>query len=299
VAATPRAGRHAGDLLERAAERRLGVVADLERGDGDLPHPFREQAGRDLHAPARQVLNRGMPHEVGEAVRQDRARRADVPGEAIQGPGMRGPLVEERERVPDDRVPQAREPPRLLRRQRRQMAAHHLDEHQLAETQTHAVPSGPGLARFGQGEVDQLAERIVGGPEVPTQVEQGREGGQQGIEGPHVAAQEPAHQAEPLRARAALADDERQPSGGHLPHEGHDLVEAGPAARAGRGRHGVRVAAREHEDVTCLDPHGRLPDHAAPAGPLPHDVVRDDVLRTRQHRRRQGLAVGERDAPGR
>ena len=143
-------------------------------------------------------------------------------------------------------------------RQRRQMAPHHLDEHQLAEAQADAVTAGPGLARFRHRELDQLAERIVGGPEAPAQWSEGREGGQQRIEGAHVASQEPAHEMQPLRrprrprGRRTAAVPPPSPR-----MKTQDLLEAGPPARVRRGRHGVRVAVREHEDVPGLEPARR------------------------------------------
>jgi hypothetical protein len=60
TAIAPSPGRHAGHPLERAIERRLGIVTDIgcDRGKAaaTVPDPF----GSELHAPAGDVLDRGL-----------------------------------------------------------------------------------------------------------------------------------------------------------------------------------------------------------------------------------------------
>ncbi len=60
TAIAPSPGRHSGHPLERAVERRLGIVADIgcDRGKAaaTVPDPF----GGKLHAPAGDVLDGGL-----------------------------------------------------------------------------------------------------------------------------------------------------------------------------------------------------------------------------------------------
>ena len=55
---------------------------------------------------------------------------------------MRRPLVQQRQGAADRRVAQARQPAGLASRQRVQIAAHDLDEHQLAQPQANALAAG-------------------------------------------------------------------------------------------------------------------------------------------------------------
>ena len=79
LAAAPRARRHADLALERARERGLALVADLERDVDHLRVRVAQQARGELHPPPRQVLHRRLADEVDEALVERRARQARPP----------------------------------------------------------------------------------------------------------------------------------------------------------------------------------------------------------------------------
>ena len=147
------------------------------------------------------------------------------------------------------------EPACALGRDRRQVFPDDLDEHQLAEAQADAFPTRAALARFRDGEFDQLAERVMGGAECLAHMQQRRQRFQQWVEWARVAAEEAAHDIQPLLAAATLLDGERELARGHLLEELQDLRPIGTASHPSRDRHHVRVAVREHQDVTCFEPH--------------------------------------------
>src|SRR5947208_16390971 len=56
----PGAGSESGGLLERPAERGLGVVPHLATDRGDLGASLGQEVGGDLHPPLSPILHRGL-----------------------------------------------------------------------------------------------------------------------------------------------------------------------------------------------------------------------------------------------
>ena len=185
----PGARRDAGRLLERSAERGLGVVAHLPADRGDLGAALGQQVGRDLHAPLGQVLHRRLAHQLGEPLGHVGSRRGRFARQLVQRPGMAGPGMEQRQHPAHHFVAEAGQPAGLSLRQVLEIAAQHLDEHQLrqpGEDRVGAGPAEPGLLGQLAGEAAEPGARHA------THVQPARERGEQGIERPAVAAEKTA-----------------------------------------------------------------------------------------------------------
>ena len=70
--------------------------------------------------------------------------------------------MQRRERASDERIAQPGEPVRAVGRQRLQIAADDVDEHQLAQAAEHALAAEARLLRLGHGELHERAERPAG-----------------------------------------------------------------------------------------------------------------------------------------
>jgi hypothetical protein len=132
----------------------------------------------------------------------------------------------------DEPVAECREPAHVAGSERAEPASHQLDEHELAQAQPDAFAARAPLLGLGHGELDEPAEGIVRRERL-TDVKQARQRGEERVERADIAAEEPAHQPEPIRTVAALRDREREPARDHLSHEGHDLGDGGPASHPG------------------------------------------------------------------
>ena len=97
-------------FLEGAVEGRLQLVADVGAGLGDADAGEFQPAGRQLHAPASEIVHRRCPDALGEAVGKGRAREAGFAREPVEGPIFRRPAVDEPERGADVLVAQAGQP---------------------------------------------------------------------------------------------------------------------------------------------------------------------------------------------
>ena len=110
--------------FERAAQRERRAVADLPRDRGDRRLAGPQQVGGQRQAPAGQERDRRLADELGEPAREHRTRRANGRSQIRDRPRMRGIVVDQPERRPDDRivfgVPPRR---RVLRRGRTRCAA--------------------------------------------------------------------------------------------------------------------------------------------------------------------------------
>ncbi len=274
--ATPRGD--SGYFLERAAERRLRVVAHLESHGGDLRPSIRQEARGDLEPPAGEILHRRMPDEMGESRRQRRARQPRAAGEHRERPRIRWARVQERQRATDVPVTQAREPTLLRGGKSGEVTPHHFDEHQLAQAEADAFAARSRIGRLGHREVDELLQGIARRGRRAAHVKQPRQGDQQWVERTHVTAEKAADEVQPIRAAASLADRERELAGRHLAHERQHLGQVRAEAHAGSDRHDIGITVREHEDIAGLKLHSPFPDQPAPAGACRHHVVRDDVL---------------------
>lgn len=76
---------------------------------------------------------------------------------------MGGAIVQQRECVPDDRIPQSGKPTRLPRRQSIEIAPNNLHEQHLAQAQKHTLRTRPALARLGKRELDERLQPIMSG----------------------------------------------------------------------------------------------------------------------------------------
>lgn len=73
------------------------------------------------------------------------------------------------------------------------MAADGIDEHHLAQAFEERVAAGTSARGFRRREAHELLAPAAAA--VPGQMQESRQGSDQGIEGPHVAADETAHQS--------------------------------------------------------------------------------------------------------
>lgn len=133
ASASPLSGGHAGRPPERPAECRLGFIADIEGDRQDAFLASDEASGRQSHAPAGQVLDRGQADEVGEARGQGGPGRSDAVGEGSDGPALRRARVEQRERAPHRPVAQPGKPAAFVGRQAVEVAPHQIHEHHFAQ----------------------------------------------------------------------------------------------------------------------------------------------------------------------
>jgi hypothetical protein len=78
---------------------------------------------------------------------------------------MSGAIVQHGEGVPDDRIPQAGKPARLVRRHSIEIAPDNLDEQHLAQPQKYTPRARPWLARLGKRELDKRPQAIMSGGE--------------------------------------------------------------------------------------------------------------------------------------
>ena len=111
---SPGGRRCAYHRLERPAEGRLGVIADVERDGGHLRRVVAEQPARKLDAPSREIAHRRLPDQRAETFGQRRSRHADRSGKPFERPRIRWPIVQQRQRVPGNRITQSGQPSRLL-----------------------------------------------------------------------------------------------------------------------------------------------------------------------------------------
>ena len=99
---------------KRTIEGGLGIVADRLCHACDRIAPGSQQSGRELHAPARQILHRRLPDEMGESLRERRPRQPHRPRELIQCPVRRRVAMQEVQCLADMPIAQAGKPARLF-----------------------------------------------------------------------------------------------------------------------------------------------------------------------------------------
>ena len=202
---------------------------------------------------------------------------------------MAGPAVQQRQHPADHLIPEAGEPAGLPRRQVVEVAAKHLDEHQLGQPGEDGVgpgPAEPGLLGDLAGEAAEPGARHA------PHVHPAGERREQGVERPAVAAEEPADER---RAAAALRRRARR---------------CGDSGRGRRCARPDRPGRPRPLDITCASPWGKtitspggqldlfLAEQAPVAAALGQDVVRDQVLRRGHDPGRELPGGGGLDAPG-
>ena len=84
----PGGGGEASDLLEGAAERRLGSVAYLPADCGDFCRAIGQQPRGNLDPPVGQVLHRRMADQARESLGESRAGQSGFGRERFQSPGV-------------------------------------------------------------------------------------------------------------------------------------------------------------------------------------------------------------------
>jgi hypothetical protein len=150
--------RHAHVLLERAAECGFRLVTDRRSNGGNAVRALQQPGRSDLQAPFLQVLHRGGTDERSEMLGQRRPRHADLLGQLLECPIMRWLRMQQVQRAPDMPVLQSRKPPFALLRERLDVIAHELNEHQLAELRQDAVAARALLFRFHHRKARELLE---------------------------------------------------------------------------------------------------------------------------------------------
>ena len=124
------------------------------------------------------------------------------------------------------------------------------------------------------------------------EVDHGRQRGEQRIVRTFVAAEEAADDARALGAAATELVDERQRRRRASEHR-----HVGRRPHPGRARQDVRVALREHDEVSLAQTDRLLADRVSPARAARDQVVFDDALGARHHHRRQSRATAAPPPP--
>ena len=140
---------------KRTIESSLGIVANRLCHTRDRIASGCEKSGRKLHAPARQILHRRLSDEMGESLRERRAREPHRLRELIQCPVRRGIAMQEVQRLTNVAIAQAGKPAGLFGAKCFDVASDRLDEQQFAQAGKHAFPTGPASFRFGPCSTDQ------------------------------------------------------------------------------------------------------------------------------------------------
>src|SRR5882672_2832991 len=154
----PRAGRDAGPLAKRMAERGLRRVARQVRGLRErcaLAQKYR----RFLHAETRQIAERWLADELCEARREDRAREADLLGERGHGPRRLGAMVHRAERRCGIRIAEGAEKAAAVGGDARKIRAEDLDEDDVRHPEENELGAGPVRLHLAGDELDVLEER--------------------------------------------------------------------------------------------------------------------------------------------
>jgi hypothetical protein len=97
----------------------------------------------------------------GKPIGQHRTGCAGFRGEFLQSPGVGRPIVQQGQRPADQRIPQPREPARIVVRKLPHVQTNNLDEHQFRKPVEDALAARPFVAHFGRGEADELVEQII------------------------------------------------------------------------------------------------------------------------------------------
>ncbi len=143
------------------------------------------------------------------------------------------------------------EPVRAALGQRLEIAAHHVDEHELADASQHAFAAHATLG-FRQRRAEIGAERAAA---VVVDADHARQRGQQRVVGPRIAAEEAAHEMRGLRRLGAHRD--ARPAGGRRRAWRYiDMLGGWRMPKLG-GEY-MRVAMRQHDDVAGVELDRRL-----------------------------------------
>ena len=270
MVSTPRRRRLADELLERAAERGFGLVADsLGVRPTDWPSPSRCDASCMRHS-ARYCIGGWPTISVNRSAKTER----DWPTQSRESlnrpwPGRLG--VERGEGEADHRISQTGEPTHLRGRQRLDVPADRLDEHQLGKTGENVFSARTARARFPHGDVHDSAEPPARGVGVASgKMNHLWQRRQQRVVRTFLESQEAAHDPRAVLAAAPDFAYERQRGRGR-PREQREV----------RVRRPVPGAL----DRTCASPCGnrsRSPSRnrigGSPADPRPARALRDDVV---------------------
>ncbi len=283
-AAPPGGGWGAHRPLERAVEGGLGGIADPGPDGRDGVLRRGEHPGRDLHAPAAQVLHGRLAHQGREPLRQRRAREPGLAAERVDGPRLAGAGMHRDQCPAHLGVAQAPQPAGLVGRQRFEVPADDLDEHQLGEPGQHRLAARARVPRLGVRHLDQPRQPAAPGRLAARGVEHARQGGQQRVEGADVASQESAQHVRVGRPVAEL-HREREPDAGALVVEGQVVGRGTQPAGAGED---VGIAVRKANHVAGLEGHRLLAGDAAQASPARHRVELEHVVHPRHDAARDG-----------
>ena len=164
-------------------------------------------------------------------------------------------------------------------RQRLDVTADRLHEHELGEAREDVLRARTRAARLLQRDVEQHSQPFRRRAFAARgEMDHRGQRGEQRIEGTLVAAQETADEPRPLGASASHLVDERQRR-----RPARELRQVGSPSHPRRAGQDVRVALGQHEEVSLLHAERLLADGVSPARPSRDHVVFDDALGARHH----------------
>ena len=183
------------------------------------------------------------------------------------------------QRLPHNRVAQSGEPAFLIGRQRLEIPADRLDEHQFRQTRQHVFSARVLTAGLLRRDIQKRAQPSGSRAGIARrQMNHARQRDEQRIVRTFVAAHERADDARTILAAAAELVDVRQRRR-CARERGH----VGLRAHPGRARQDVRIALRKHDQIAFVQSHRLVADRVSPARAARDHVVLDDALRARHH----------------
>ena len=160
--ATEERGRRSKFALEGAIEGGFGTVTDGGSDFRDAIVGRLEKLGTELETPFGEIGHGRIVQEVGEAVGEASARRADMAREAGNGPLLRGIFVHKGERLSDDGIASAGKPTDLVCWKSPDVAAQRFDKEKFGEFCDNDAAACAGVFHFADGEFDGIGEPLAG-----------------------------------------------------------------------------------------------------------------------------------------
>lgn len=156
-------GRTSKFPLEYAVEGCFRGIADRGCNLADVRTGRLEHFRSQFEPPPREICHGRLAQKVTKALRESRARNADLVGELGDGPGVRRVLMQQRERFTDHGIACSGEPSLLPIRQVVDETPQRLDEQNFRQPGKNHVAAGPWPSGFPHGELYRICEPLACG----------------------------------------------------------------------------------------------------------------------------------------